>query len=61
MPAPLFEGLTNMYKIYSVIVIDEPIGLVGTISTCKTIFMSYLCTIYHQNKGFEGSPVINLL
>ena len=49
---PCGYRFANMYKL-SVIVIDKPIGLGGTISTCKSIFMSYLCTIYHQNKIFE--------
>ena len=37
----------------NVIVTDKPKGMGGTISTCKSIFMSFLCTIYHQNKRFE--------
>ena len=49
---PCGYRFANMYKL-SVIVIDKPIGLGGTISTCKSIFMSHLCTIYHQNKRFE--------
>ena len=44
-------SFANMYKL-SVIVIDKPIGLGGTINTCKSVFMSYLRTKFHQNKRF---------
>ena len=37
----------------SVIVIDKPIGLGGTVYTSTSIFVSHLCTIYHLNKRFE--------
>ena len=37
-----------MYK-RSVVAIDKPIGLEDTIYTCESIFMPYVCTIYHQN------------
>ena len=49
---PCGYRFANVYKL-SVIVIDKPIGLGGSISTCKSIFMSHLCTTYHQNKRFE--------
>ena len=44
----------NMYKL-SVIVIDKPMDLGGTIFTSVPIFMPHLCTIilYHPNKRFE--------
>ena len=37
----------------SVIVIDKPIGLGGTVYTSTSIFVLLLCTIYHQNKEKE--------
>ena len=37
----------------SVIVIDKPIGLGGTVYTSTSIFVQHLCTIYHLNKRFE--------
>ena len=57
---PCGYRFANMYKL-SVIVIDKPIGLDGTISTCKSIFMSHLCTIYHQNKRFENMVHLNAM
>ena len=49
---PCGYRFANMYTL-SIIVIDKPIGLGGTISTYKSVFMSYTGTIYHQNKRFE--------
>ena len=49
---PCGYRFANMYKL-SIIVIDKLRGLGGTINTCKSVFMSYPCTIYHQNKRFE--------
>ena len=37
----------------NVIVIDKPTGLGSINDTCEAVFVSYLCTIYHQNKRFE--------
>ena len=37
----------------SVIVINKPIGLGGTVYTSASIFVSHLCTICHLNKRFE--------
>ena len=34
--------------------IDKHIGLSGTVYTAASIFVSHLCTIYHQNKRFEN-------
>ena len=42
----------------SVIVIDKPIGLEGTVYTSASIFVSHLRTIYHLNKRFETQNVI---
>ena len=38
----------------SVIVIDKPIGLGGTVYTSASIIVSYFCTIYCQNQRFEN-------
>ena len=38
----------------SVIVIDKPIGLGGTVYTSASMFVLHLCTIYHQHKRFEN-------
>ena len=43
------QHVQTRYKL-SIIVIDKPIGLGGTVYTSASIFGSHLCTIHHQNK-----------
>ena len=44
----------------SVIVIDKPVGLGGTVYTSSTsIFVSHLCAIYYLNKRFETETIIS--
>ena len=56
------DEVTSVHKCtnLSVIVIDKPIELGGTVYTSASIFVSHLCTIYHLNKRFETTNIVKL-
>ena len=41
--------------------IDKPIGLGGTVYTSESIFVSHLCTMYHQNIRFDNYIIYHLV